>query len=409
MIKTGIDIVEIKRFSELKNREAFLERVFTQAEGEYLKKKGNLCESMAGMYAAKEAFAKYLGTGVRGFSLREIEVRHDALGQPHLFFRGEAVSAGLSISHSDTTAVAVVCGNDLEQSKVFPIDWKRYQALLPIRSADAHKGICGRVWILAGSLGMTGAAELSARGALRCGSGLVTVGTPASAQPILAGKLTEAMTIPLPEENGLLGVAAMPMILQQAKESDVCVVGPGLGRGPQLWEIISELIELGIPMVLDADGLNAISQHIDVLKKAKGTVVLTPHPGEMSRLCGRSITEIEKNRQEIAVEFAKRWGVTLLLKGKDTVIADPDGNWSINPTGNAGMASGGMGDVLSGVIGSWMGQGLSPYDGAMLGAFLHGLAGDLTAEELGQFGMLAGDVAERLPRGIKALQQGLFV
>ena len=190
--------------------------------------------------------------------------------------------------------------------------------------------------------------------------------------------------------------------VEQTGLSDACVVGPGLGRAPLLWQIAEGLLETGKSVLLDADGLNALAGHIDILQRGQGEVVLPPHPGEMSRLCGLTVPEIESAREQVAAEFARRWGVTLLLKGKDTVIASPRGETHINPTGNSGMATGGMGDVLSGVIGSFLGQGLRGYEAAVLGAFLHGLAGDLAAKRLG--GMIAGDVVKQLPPAVRKLQ-----
>lgn len=404
MIKTGVDAVEIRRFSEMENLEAFVKRVFTRQESAYFAQKQNPYESIAGHYAAKEAFSKYMGTGMRGFGWKDIEIVHDSLGKPCIQFMGHPAPVDLSITHSKTTAVAVVCGEESAMAGERAQQIKAYQALLPRRRDDMHKGDCGRVFILAGSRGMTGAAALCAEAALRCGSGLVTVGTPASEQPVLAVKLTEAMTLPLPEKNGMLTPAALCQAVEQTGLSDACVVGPGLGRAPLLWQIAEGILETGKPVLLDADGLNALAGHIDILQRGQGEVVLTPHPGEMSRLCGLTVPEIESAREQVAAEFARRWGVTLLLKGKDTVIASPRGEIHINPTGNSGMATGGMGDVLSGVIGSFLGQGLRGYEAAVLGAFLHGLAGDLAAKRLGEFGMIAGDVVKQLPHAVRKLQ-----
>jgi NAD(P)H-hydrate epimerase len=213
------------------------------------------------------------------------------------------------------------------------------------------------------------------------------------------------MTLPLASENGMVSPLANGQIIEQVKKSDACVFGPGLGKAPELWQTVKLLLEQKKPLLLDADGLNALKEHIDILKCVASEVVLTPHVGEMSRLCGLSAEEIQNNRQEVAVAFAKKWGVTLLLKGKDTVIASPDGEVHQNPTGNHGMASGGMGDVLSGVIGALLGYGLCGYHAATLGAFLHGLAGDMAAKDLGEFGMIAGDVLQRIPNAFMALQK----
>jgi len=404
MIKTGVDIVEIQRFAKMERLDAFLKRVFTDAEQAYFATKKTPYESIAGHYAAKEAFSKYMGTGMRGFAWRDIEILHDELGKPYLKFLRHRAPVDLTMSHSDTVAVAVVAGEETAMGGANGEHIKEYRALLPKRNPFMNKGDCGRVLVIAGSKGMTGAATLSALAALRSGAGLVTVGTPDSEQPILAIKLTEAMTLPLPSKQGMLAPEAGEIIIEKMQTNDVCVLGPGLGNAPELWQTVRMVLEQKKPLVLDADGLNAISRHIDVLHAAKSQVVLTPHPGEMARLTGLSVEEIQQNREEVAAAFAKKWGITLLLKGKDTVIASPRGEVHINPTGNHGMASGGMGDVLSGVIGALLGQGLDGYQAAVLGAFLHGLSGDIAAAELGEFGMIAGDVLERLPRACLAIQ-----
>ncbi len=400
-MKIGIDIVEIQRFSRMENLDAFLKRVFTDREREYFSKKKNCYESIGGFYAAKEAFSKYMGSGLRGFGWQDMEIVHDSLGKPILWFLGHPVEADLSISHSDTVAVAVVCGEGEALGKLSAEDIRIYRALLPKRFDTMHKGDCGRVFLLAGSVGMTGAAALCGEAAMRTGSGLVTVGTPENTQPVLAAKLTEAMTLPLCGEDEMIAVS---QIKRQIEQSDAVGIGPGTGRIKLVLSALAIALARRKPLVIDADGLNVLSEHIDILKGEHGTVVLTPHPGEMSRLCGVSVPEIQERRTEIAAEFAKRYGVTVLLKGKDTVIASPSGEVHQNPTGNSGMASGGMGDVLTGVIASLLGQGLEGYQAAVLGAFLHGLAGDLAAEELGEFGMIAGDVVKKLPYASKVLQ-----
>ncbi|MBR5152387.1 MAG: NAD(P)H-hydrate dehydratase [Clostridia bacterium] len=404
MIKTGIDVVEIQRFAKMAHLDSFAKRVFSKEEQAYFASKKSPYESIAGHYAAKEAFSKYLGTGVRGFNLNDITVLHQENGKPYLLFHGNPVAVDLSITHSDAVAVAVVAGEELNTYRAYEGDLEPYRALLPKRNPDMNKGDCGRVLIVAGSKGMTGAATLSALGALRSGCGLLTVATPDSEQPILAMKLTEAMTMALPSVHGKLAPEAGKAIEKAVQSSDVCVFGPGLGKAPELWKSVEMLFEQKKPLVLDADGLNALSGHIDSIKDATENVVMTPHPGEMARLTGLTVEEIQQNRELVAKTYAKAWGVTVLLKGRNTVIASPDGQLHINPTGNSGMASGGMGDVLSGVIGALMGQGLDGYQSAVLGAFLHGLAGDLAAKELGEFGMIAGDVAERLPRAFLTIQ-----
>lgn len=412
----GIDVIEISRFRDMNNLEMFIRRVFTQNEADYFVTKKNgargFYAAIAGHFAAKEAFSKAIGTGVRGFSLADIEVCHDELGKPYLKFGGVTVNAAVTISHSDTVAVAAVYLPDELKCTGLPIyaGLDNYKELMPERMPHFNKGDCGKVFVVAGSTGMTGAACLSAAGALRTGSGLVTVGLPKSSQPIAAVKLTESMTVPLPEnEDGTLSLNALGEIKSRMSKSNVCVFGPGLGRNADIAKLIDSLLCGSCDMLIDADGLNAIADDMDILRKHANRrscrLVITPHPGEMSRLCGESIEAVQNNRVGVAKKFAKEFGVVVVLKGHETVIAAPDGRTHINNSGNAGMATGGTGDVLSGVIGSLMGQGLEPFEAAVLGVFIHGAAGDFARRDKGEFGMIAGDVAENIPEAIKLILQ----
>lgn len=410
----GIDVVEISRFRDMKNSEMFLRRVFTQNETEYFVKKKNAAKNfyatIAGHFAAKEAFSKAVGTGIRGFSFSDIEVCHDELGKPYIKFGGCMVNAHLTISHSDTVAVAAVFITDDVQNLGMPLyrGMSEYKSLIPVRKSDFNKGDCGRVFIIAGSTGMTGAACLAATGAIRSGSGLVTVGLPKSSQSIAAIKLTEAMTLPLDENSdGTLSLSAIGDIKSKVAKSDVCVFGPGLGKNEDIPKLLDSLLSGSCDMVIDADGLNALAANIGVLKRHANRnsckAVITPHPGEMARLCDESVDVIQNNRILYAKEFAKEYSVVVVLKGHKTIIAAPDGRMHINESGNPGMASGGTGDVLSGVIGSFIAQGLEMYEAAVLGAFVHGVAGDLAKKDKGEHGMCAGDLAEELPYAIKLI------
>lgn len=398
----------------MKNLEMFIRRVFTDSESDYFVSKQNAAKnfyaSIAGHYAVKEAFAKALGTGVRGFSLSDIEVYNDELGKPYIKFGGSRVNAEVSISHSELTAVAVVYIHDDAAETGIPIyaGIDAYKELMPQRASDCNKGSCGKVLIVAGSTGMTGAACLAATGALRTGSGLVTVGIPKSSQPIAAIKLTEAMTVPLDENgDGTLSLTALGEIKSRAAKSDVCVFGPGIGKNADIPKLIESMISGSCDMLIDADGINALSEDMDILLKHANRrscrVVVTPHPGEMSRLTGESIEAIQNNRVGVASAFAGKYGVTVVLKGEGTVIASPDGRTHINNSGNPGMATGGTGDVLSGVIASFMGQGLDPFEASVLGVFAHGMAGDIASRDKGVYGMTAGDLAERIPTALKVL------
>lgn len=281
--------------------------------------------------------------------------------------------------------------------------YKNYTCLLPARRKDMHKGDCGRVFVVAGSVGMTGAACLASKAALRCGSGLVTLGTPECVQPIAAAVLLEAMTLPLPFKDGKLSIDAIPIIKDKAAEFDVCAIGPGLGNTADIKEILSAVLKGDTPCVIDADGLNALSDNVAMLKDKCCEVVITPHPKEMSRLTGLDINQIQANRSDTALAFAKEYNCVVVLKGHETVVASPTGKVCVNKTGNSGMASGGMGDVLTGVIASFIGQGLKIFDAAVLGVFLHGLAADIAATQVGEFGLIAGDVVDTLPKAIMKL------
>ncbi len=402
--KCGVDIIEISRIRDaIMKNDRFCERIFTSNELDYFRKHGSRFEMLAGFFAAKEAFSKYLGTGIRGFEFRDIEVEHDELGAPFIVFKGKQTDVSLSISHNTDAAVAMVCGESCELAipKIDAIYREKMRKLIPVRAEDANKGDCGRVFIIAGSKGMTGAAALCGYAALRCGSGLVTVGTAASEQGILACKLTEAMTLALPCNGGIISYDAIELIRTHAERSDVVAIGPGLGRNEDIKKILTELIKTyEKTLVIDADGINALSENIDILKEKRCEIILTPHPGEMSRLTGISVEEIQMNREHLAAEFATNHGVCVVLKGKDTVIADKNGRISVNPTGNPGMATGGTGDVLCGVAAAFAAQGLSPYDAAVLGAYVHGLAGDIAVDKKGIYGLIASDVADALPESI---------
>jgi NAD(P)H-hydrate epimerase len=254
--------------------------------------------------------------------------------------------------------------------------------------------------IIAGSTGKTGAAALSANSAVRAGSGLVTLGVAESLHQILETKTTEVMTTPLPDSgSGYLTSSAYPAIEKLLAGKDVMAIGPGLDRRPGTTSLVHTIIEsVSLPLVIDADGLNALAEDMNVLKRKKSaTVVLTPHPGEMSRLLGTSIPDVEAIRISVAQEFARNFGVYLVLKGARTIIASPTGTAAINGSGNPGMATGGMGDVLTGIITSLLGQGYNAWNACLLGVFLHGYAADLVAEDKGEIGLCATDVQEKLP------------
>jgi len=280
--------------------------------------------------------------------------------------------------------------------------------IFPMRFSEAHKGNFGHVFILAGSQGFAGAATLATLGALRSGAGLVTLGVPRSLYGIVASKLTEAMTRSLPEtEQGSLSLKGLEEMLDFSERCDVVALGPGLSTNSETVLLVQEFIkQCPRPMVIDADGLNALVGNPDIFNQAQSPIVITPHPGEMARLLDVGTAFVQEDRLAVAGKFAKDFNVTVVLKGARTVVAEPGGDIAINTTGNPGMASGGMGDVLTGMIASFIGQGLSGFDAARLGVYLHGLAGDIAAKKVGQASLLATDLLEALPEAMRGIAEG---
>ncbi len=288
------------------------------------------------------------------------------------------------------------------------LDIAAARSTLRPRPRTAHKGSCGHLLVIAGSRGKTGAAAMAANSAVRSGSGLVTLAVPATLHDILEVKTTEAMTFPLDDAGrGYLGSLALPEILALLPGRDAVALGPGLSRNPETAALVRQLLkEIRIPLLLDADALNAVSEEPESLAAIRSpATVLTPHPGEMARLCGCSVADIEANRVATARDAAIRHGVYLILKGARTVCAAPDGRIALNGSGNPGMATGGMGDILTGIVGSLLGQGYPPFDACKLGVFLHGLAADLVAADKGEIGLCATDVQEKLPYAYNYLRR----
>jgi NAD(P)H-hydrate epimerase len=279
-------------------------------------------------------------------------------------------------------------------------------ALVRPRRHAAHKGDFGHLLVLAGARGKSGAALLCGAAALRVGTGLVTLGGPSSLNAIFSSVLIEAMTVPLPELPDGSFCHDENAIGQALRNKTAIAFGPGVGVSVDTLGLTRWLLSNStVPLVLDADGLNCLASDTSMLQQVHAPVVLTPHPGEMARLLNISNAEVQANRLQHAREFATQHGCFLVLKGANTVIAAPDGRVWINSTGNPGMASGGMGDVLTGIISGLLAQGQAAEDACRLGVFLHGYAGDMAAEEKGSVGILARDVIERLPNGLRALQQ----
>ncbi len=318
---------------------------------------------------------------------------------------GELVVAEIGIPHM----VLLETG-----ARLFLIESADAARAFPAREPGAHKGRFGHVLVVAGSVGKTGAAVLTAVGALRAGAGLVSVATPREAWPLVAAGRAELMTQPLPTEpDGGLGEAALGRVLELTEGKQAIVLGPGLGQAESTRSFVAGLLQGSrLPAVVDADALNAIagrerpdSSGFPGLPRA-GVTVLTPHPGEMARLLGRSTTDVQDHRVEAARMLASASSALVVLKGQRSVVAEPRGDAAVCPTGNAGMATAGSGDVLSGVLGALLAKGREPWPATTAGVYLHGLAGDLAAARLGQESLVAGDLIDELGRAIAALREG---
>lgn len=268
------------------------------------------------------------------------------------------------------------------------------------RISESNKGTYGKLLCVCGSRNMQGAAVLCTNAAIKSGAGLVFSAFPDKAYSAIAPKITEALMIPLKDDrNGFVSFDAENTVLKQLKNSTAAVAGCGLGNTDAVQRIISCIIKNArCPVIIDADGINAISNNINILKSAETDIILTPHPGEMSRLCGKTVEEIQSDRIGTAAAFSQKYGVVLVLKGNNTVIAMPDGTVYVNPTGNAGMAKGGSGDVLAGITGSFLAQGMSAKNAAVCAAYIHGLCGDEVAKEYSMTGMTPSMMIDFLPK-----------
>jgi NAD(P)H-hydrate epimerase len=335
------------------------------------------------------------GTIARRAVRADLTVTFGAPKRGHFLYPGRAFAGALEI-----VDIGLVAADDDPAGFPFTLATDEEIALLlPQRDPRAHKGTVGRVLIVGGAPGLTGAVTLAARAATRSGAGYVQCAVPEGLGGILEVKLTEEMTLPMPQDDGrTLAARALPELLARAAGVDVLVVGSGLSRAAGAAELARRLVgETTCPQVIDADGLNALAGCTELLGRGTASRVLTPHLGEMSRLTGIAPAELEARRLDACREWAMSWGCTLVLKGAPTVTAGPDGRVTVNPTGNPGMATAGMGDVLTGVVAALLAQGLAPYDAARAAVYLHGLAGDHCARRIGPVGFGASDEVEALP------------
>ena len=409
-MKVGIDAVGIDRIALAVRRSGtgFLKKAYTEAELDYCQ---GSAERLAGRWAAKEAVIKcFDGTGIC-FPRRRIEVLPSPGGAPMVSLLGDTSGAAveLSITHHSGLAVAAATLTMPGSEPGGELLLRPPEALdLPDRPRDGHKGTFGTVVVLAGSRGFTGAAYLSATAAARSGAGIVKLLVAESIYPILAAKCTEVMATPVPEVSpGAVGHVAHDVLSRQFQGAKAALIGPGLGRDSSTWRLVNDLVlEIGCPLVIDADGLNALADSRRTLGRLPAGRVLTPHPGEMARLTGKPASARQEDRLELAANAAREWKAVVVLKGARTVVAAPDGQVSEDPHEVPALASGGTGDVLGGLIAGFIAQGLDPFTAAVSGVYVHGEAGRRIAARIGDAGLLASDLLEEIPVVQKLLREG---
>ncbi len=420
---TGTDIVKISRISKLVEPQ-ISRKIFSSYEAEYISSVFDKNQTAAGMFAAKEAFLKMLGTGITSLNLCEIEILHYDNGEPYYAPCKTALAKAhelglytfeLSITHDGEYAVAVAISHKDRMAEYYKSATAIYESpcdgcitpqtvhpLLPKRASVSHKGSYGRLFTLAGSKGLTGAAAMACTSALKCGTGLITLGCADSLNNIFETLLTEIMTKPLPDENGLISAKALPQIISSVKSSDVCLFGPGIGKSSGIMRIAEGIIDLPDAYIIaDADGLNALAQLSDAFIKHQAKMIITPHIGEFSRLTGISTAEILSDTKKYALEFAEKYNVTVVLKSHRTVVCSPDGRCLKNISGNPGMATGGTGDVLAGAVAAFAAQGMEPFEAAVTGVYIHSLAADMAAYDVGEYSLTPTDIINYLPYSLK--------
>ena len=322
----------------------------------------------------------------------------------HVFYPGRTQCGTVTVSDIGFPAHVI---DDLD-ANIHLSTPRQVACLLPEREPTVHKGECGRVVLVAGSVGMTGAAALAAEATLKSGAGLAILAVPASLNDILEVKLTEVMTSPLPEvrKRRCLSLRAVGQIRSLLGDADVLAIGPGLGRHPETQELVRRIVaEASLPTVIDADALYALGQPAESLSKKDCDIVLTPHVGEFSKLSGLPVADVLARPRESALDFAHQASVTVMLKNAPSMVATAAGELFVNPTGNPGLATAGAGDVLTGIIAGLMAQGLSGQHAATLGVYLHGWAADLAKSTKGEMGLVAGDVLRAVPAAIREVSE----
>ncbi|MDP3386230.1 MAG: NAD(P)H-hydrate dehydratase [Eubacteriales bacterium] len=407
MIKSGIDIVEVKRIERLIKSESFVRKIFSDNEMAYLEERKYKATTAAGIFCAKEAVSKCLGTGIAGFSWHDIEILRNDLGRPFVVLGGKALKLSeekrivrfdISITHIEDYALSIAIA---EQDEAFFIPLGIGPFMLPEREANTHKGDYGKLVVIGGKEGMAGSVYLAGLAALKSGTGLVYVIPPNSIYEILSIKLNEVIIEKLSASQAYLMDDDLNKIMIYTEQHDAMCLGTGIGTNDKTKKLVREILDLfDRPIVLDADGLNCINGTVEILKSRRAMTIITPHTMEMARLMDVSPEAVEKDRIKTAMDFSKRYGVITVLKGHETIVSDGI-DFYINTTGNPGMATAGSGDVLTGIIGAFVSQGFDPYFAAKLGVFIHGLSGDLVKRKYGEYGMIASNLIESLPHAIK--------
>ena len=392
----GIDLVDIEKFS-IKASDKFLKKIYTENELTYSFNKRNSLQTLAGIFAAKEAIIKAINLNLAYILRKKIEIKHID-NKPIALLGGVEINGSISISHDGNYAIAICQIKEQYQMNIS----KEIKALMPKRKSESHKGDYGRIAVLGGSSGMAGSVYMASLAAMRTGAGMTFILAPKSISKILQIKANEQIIKEIACQNFYYSPEIVKQLLDNIDGKDALIIGPGMGKGENLNELISEIItSTDIDIIIDADGLNAISKDLSILK-SKNNIILTPHMGEFSRLTGIEIDKIKADEENIARKFAKDNDVILVLKSNQTIVTDGK-NFYKNEIGNPGMATAGVGDVLTGVIASFM-KRLDPFEAAKLGVYIHSLAGDIASQKLGEDSLMATDIIDSLPDAIKKLR-----
>lgn len=391
----GVDLVDIGRFKKKIIDKGLENDLFSREEISYARASKSYSESLAGIFAAKEAIIKAGRLSLTDLLRGRIEISHQE-GRPLGRVNGKKIEGDLSISHEGGFALAAC------QIKNMPNERPVFDMTLPKRKPDSHKGDYGKIGILGGSFGMTGSIFMAGRSALRSGAGLVYLLCPESISKILQIKCQEEIVRPLPCQKLTYNENLASALEEEIKKLDCLAIGPGMGQDPFGNDLVNFLLrKFDGKVLIDADGLNAVSKNPEILG-GRGDLVLTPHEMEFARLIGKPLSEVKENRQVLSMNFAKRYGLVLVLKGNETIVTNGE-DFYINKTGNPGMATAGSGDCLSGMIASLLYR-FSPFEAAKLGVYLHGLAGDLAEKDIGEESLIATDIIRYLPAAFKLLK-----